>query len=291
VDPGNPLRAATPFGPHSVVELPGYRPPWWTYLLREPTGRERSWHVDGDSAGGVPVRLWSPSGSANQEPLPLLLVHDGFEFADLAGLLRYSAAMIQDGQLPRHRVALLRPVDRNRQYAGSSEYSRTLVGPVLDSIRRRVAVCGPLVMLGAGLGASAALLAAYRHPGVIAGILAMSGSFSGVPHDTRDDEEPFRRVAEALRPALSAPQGSAAPGTPGHLRIAMTCGVAETNAAADAWAAWTLSRAGHHVTSAQLPDAYSYTAWRDALDPHLTGLLSELWGRAPVHGPVVTAGP
>ena len=27
----------------------------------------------------------------------------------------------------------------------------------------------------------------------------------------------------------------------------------------------------------ELPDMHNYTAWRDALDPHLTGLLQELW--------------
>jgi hypothetical protein len=28
----------------------------------------------------------------------------------------------------------------------------------------------------------------------------------------------------------------------------------------------------------ELPDVHNYVAWRDAFDPHLTGLLVEVWG-------------
>jgi hypothetical protein len=27
-----------------------------------------------------------------------------------------------------------------------------------------------------------------------------------------------------------------------------------------------------------VPDAHNYVAWRDAFDPHLTGLLDRIWG-------------
>jgi enterochelin esterase family protein len=32
------------------------------------------------------------------------------------------------------------------------------------------------------------------------------------------------------------------------------------------------------VTFAEFRDAHNFTAWRDALDPHLTGVLADLWG-------------
>ena len=34
-----------------------------------------------------------------------------------------------------------------------------------------------------------------------------------------------------------------------------------------------LRRAGHTVTHVEVPDLHNYTAWRDALDPHLTAVL------------------
>ena len=36
---------------------------------------------------------------------------------------------------------------------------------------------------------------------------------------------------------------------------------------------------GYRVELAELPDAHNYVAWRDAFDPHLTGLLAEVWVR------------
>ena len=38
-----------------------------------------------------------------------------------------------------------------------------------------------------------------------------------------------------------------------------------------------LHRQGYRAGLAELPDVHNYVAWRDAFDPHLTGLLSEVW--------------
>jgi enterochelin esterase family protein len=38
-----------------------------------------------------------------------------------------------------------------------------------------------------------------------------------------------------------------------------------------------LARAGHTVTHVEVPDLHNYTAWRDALDPHLTAVLRDCW--------------
>ena len=37
-------------------------------------------------------------------------------------------------------------------------------------------------------------------------------------------------------------------------------------------------RDGHQVTYAEVADLHNYTAWRDALDPHLTQVLRDVWG-------------
>ena len=34
---------------------------------------------------------------------------------------------------------------------------------------------------------------------------------------------------------------------------------------------------GYRVGFVELPDVHNYVAWRDAFDPHLTGLLAEVW--------------
>ena len=57
----------------------------------------------------------------------------------------------------------------------------------------------------------------------------------------------------------------------------MTCGQLEENAPNNASMAAALGRAGHDVTHVEVPDLHNYTAWRDALDPHLTAVLRDCW--------------
>jgi enterochelin esterase family protein len=61
------------------------------------------------------------------------------------------------------------------------------------------------------------------------------------------------------------------------MRIGMTCGLGEENLANNRLMAKALSRLGHDVALHEVPDAHTYTGWRDALDPHLVDLLAQAW--------------
>ena len=77
-DPGNPLRAPGAFGEKSVLLLPGYEPPAW---LEAPAvdGHIVDFSIRGRGLGAnVTGRIWSPD---TDEPLPLLVAHDGPEYA------------------------------------------------------------------------------------------------------------------------------------------------------------------------------------------------------------------
>jgi enterochelin esterase-like enzyme len=62
------------------------------------------------------------------------------------------------------------------------------------------------------------------------------------------------------------------------LRVDLVCGTVEENLANNRRMAAALDASGHGVTFAEFRDAHNFTAWRDALDPHLTALLADLWG-------------
>ena len=64
---------------------------------------------------------------------------------------------------------------------------------------------------------------------------------------------------------------------PGRTRVALTCGRGEENAANNRAMAARLATLGWPSTLAEFDDMHNYTAWRDALDPHLTGLLRQVW--------------
>src|SRR5215469_15009821 len=126
-DPSNPHQVAGAFGPKSVLEFPGYAAPAWLAASAD-AGSSTTFAVPVSSLDdAVAVRIWAPSGAPGDEPLPLLVVHDGPEYDSLASLTRYLGAGIAGGWLPRLRAALLSPGHRNDWYSASARYARALM--------------------------------------------------------------------------------------------------------------------------------------------------------------------
>jgi enterochelin esterase family protein len=277
-DPGNPKRAAGVFGQPSVLELPEYRAPGW--LAVEPGEWTRvRFAARGRGLRDVPVELCSPAGTEPADPLPLLVVHDGGEMDALAQLTHYATATVAAGSVPAYRIALLSPLDRDNWYSGSAAYGRTLATSVLPRLRYEVQVAGPVVGYGASLGALSLLATQLRHPGTFGGLGLASGSFF---HPTDDPQESgFRRywrivdrVTDVLQGALRVGGETGVP----WMRVGLVCGTVEENLANNRRMAAALDQSGHGVTFAEFRDAHNFTAWRDALDPHLTALLADVWG-------------
>jgi enterochelin esterase family protein len=266
LDPGNPLTAPGAFGEKSVLLLEGYQPPAW---LDQPRieAAERELTVPGRGLGaGVAVRLWSPAAK-DRDPLPLLVANDGPEYAELARLTDHSAAMIAGGALPPHRIALVAPGARDEWYSASPLYAGALVRGVLPAVAEEVAVRGRPVAVGASLGALAMLHAQHRHPDTFAGMFLQSGSFFTPEHDIQ--ERGFSRWARVT--AFVAEVLGGGTGT-GAAPAVLTCGTGEENIHNNREMAAAL---GEHLH--ELGDLHNFTAWRDALHPHLTGLLATLW--------------
>src|SRR4051812_18284570 len=151
-DPGNDLKTPGPFGDKSVVEFPGYEPPAWVADEDSDPGELREIALPRLE---VPAFLWSAVDTDPAEPLPLLIVHDGPEYAEYSSLLRLLDHLVAFGELPPLRAALLPPgPDRNERYSASARYARRLVDdwlPLLGPVEGRP------VLMGASLGALAAL--------------------------------------------------------------------------------------------------------------------------------------
>lgn len=270
-DPGNPRRAPGAFGDKSVVEFPGYTAPGW---LGAPvvSGEHIDLEIGAPLFGrDLAVRVWSPRPA--EVPLPLLIVHDGPEYDRLAGLTTYAAAMIAAERLPEFRMALLAPGERDEEYAANPRYAATLHQRVVPHLRQLFAVREPVAGVGASLGGLAMLHAQRALPGLFGGLFLQSASFLTVDLDPQEQHR-FSRfgqvsvyVADVLRtvPAETVPVG-------------MTCGLAEENLANNRQMAVTLAKQGYDVRFTETPDAHNYVSWRDALDPHLTDLLRDVWG-------------
>jgi enterochelin esterase-like enzyme len=265
-DPANPRQVPGAFGPKSVLEFPGYAPPGWLSAPADP-GRTRAFGLP-VLDGAITVRIWSPDGAGDSEPLPLLVVHDGPEYDALAGLTRYLAAGTAGGWLPQLRAALLSPGQRNDWYSANPRYARALTTRVLPALTDRLPST-VLVGMGTSLGALAMLHAHCRHPGAFGGLFLQSGSFFTAGTDSQERRfPPFRRIA-AFTARLHDGTGQAGPPVPAGL----TCGGIEENLACNELMTATLIARGYPARLREVADGHNYTAWRDALDPGLTSVL------------------
>jgi enterochelin esterase-like enzyme len=271
-DPGNPHRAPGAFGEKSVLVLPGYSAPRW--LAGDGVrGCTKELAVPGRGLGAkVRIRIWSPADADPAEPLPLLAAHDGPEYDRLAGLTRFAAVAIRAGGLPRHRVALLCPGERDEWYSASARYAGAMVGDILPGIRAAVAVSGAPVGMGASIGGLAMLHVQRRHPGSFGALFLQSGSFFTPRFDAHEARFPrYQRVVRFVRATLRQEAH------PDPVPVTLTCGSAEENVHNNRLMARALAAQGYRAALHEVPDMHNYTAWRDAFDPHLTGLLARAW--------------
>ena len=230
--------------------------------------------LDPDAAVAVTGQLHVPADSTPGEPLPLLVVHDGPEYADLAHLLRYVTTLARVEPDLRCRVLLLQPVDRDRSYSASPAYARALVTGLLPKVRDAVATDGCPVGVGASLGGLAMLHAALSYPSTFAGVFSQSGSFFRPRTDGM--ERGYRHYNRIVRfvDSIDADRGRLA-----DLQVTMTCGTGEENLANNRSLARRLTRLGVPVALIEHPDGHNYTGWRDCLDPGLRLLMRTAWGR------------
>lgn len=273
-DPANPLTIGAPFGEKSWLALPGYTAPAWTEAAPVQSAVV-SVPVTGTPVGDVDVHVWTPTDAAPGESLPLLLSHDGPEFATYARLTDWAGAMVAQGNLPRFRIALVKPGKRNEWYAASSQYATALTRHVLPAVVKAFASEPAPVLMGASLGALSALHAEWTHPGTFAGLFLQSGSF--FMRRTDPQESGFSHYGEVtgfVSTVLDSAEASSRP------LIGMTCGNQEENVHNNRVMAAHLMTLGLDVRYDEWPDMHNFTAWRDVLDPGLTTLLQRVWRRA-----------
>src|SRR5262245_46650880 len=172
VDHANPLRAPGPWGDKSVVEWPEYRPPAWLATDADAGPVEEIEIRCRRLVARVRVLLYATADPPAPDA-PLLVAHDGPEYAQFSALTRFLDAMSWEERIPPMRAALIHPVDRDETYSASALYSAALVRELLPEISRRVRH-GPRIGMGASLGALAMLHAHRRHPKAFDGLLLQS---------------------------------------------------------------------------------------------------------------------
>jgi enterochelin esterase-like enzyme len=272
-DPTNPCRVPGPFGERSEIRFPGYRPPAWVDGADEgetapaPIG-VRSLRLE------LEARVWSSPGARPGEPLPLLVAHDGPDYARFARLPAFLSREVGAGRLPPHRLALLPGPDRDEHLSASARYARALAREIVPALERFAPSPGRdgRVALGASLGALAALHVHRLHPGTFGALFLQSGSFFRPRLDRHESGFPrFGRIARFVGTVVRA-ERFAAP-----VPVIFTCGTVEENLANNRVVAAALHRQGYPVRLHEHPDAHNWISWRDTFDPHLGRFLATAW--------------
>ena len=273
-DPANPLRAPGPFGEKSVVELPTYDPPAWVGGEVSQQGTLRELRLGSRRLrGGVGGLLWSAADADPAEPLPLVIVHDGPEYAEYTGLLRLFDHLVDFGDVPDFRAALLAPPgDRNEAYSASARYGNALAAELLPALAEEAPLSHEPVLVGASLGALAALHAHWLNPGAFAGLLLQSGSFFRRRLDGHESGFPrFDRITRFVG-RVHGGRGYVA-----RVPTVITCGAAEENLENNRALVAALGRQDWELRFVENRDAHTWTGWRDVLHPHLADLLLAAW--------------
>lgn len=255
-----------PFGPKSVLVLERYRsPPWVTQWA--PQGTVEPLELASPSLGGPVIgQLWTAPGLAPLQPAPLLVVHDGPEYARFSSLLHFLEVAVAHEKAPPLRAALLAPRARDDDYAAAPGYTDALAHELVPALATR-APSTLRLGLGASLGALSLLHAHRRHPGLFDGLALQSGSFfqheldvheRGFPHFGRIDA--FVREVAATR-AVPLP-------------VMLSCGTGEENLANNRAMAQVLEAQRYSVSLVTARDGHTWTCWRDTLEASLGRLLS-----------------
>lgn len=226
----------------------------------------------------IPITIWSPDGDPANTARPLLVVHDGPEYEQRAGLIDKMAWWINEGSIGPHNVALLAPDDMSNQYrlahyGASDEYSHVLTERILPELRRRAPVDGPVVGMGASMGALAMLHSADAFDGLF---LQSASIHHG---DYGNEQEYWDMYAEQGRPEIyqqvkqfvEKARNNLTDGK--KLQISMTCGD-ESNYAGNSDLYYTLRSQGHTMIGGHVPGMqHNFESWGANLDPHLRDLL------------------
>jgi enterochelin esterase-like enzyme len=265
-DPANPLRARGPFGDKSVVEWPEYEPPHWLDSIADAGPIDEIEVRCRRLVARVRVVVYSTPEPPGADA-PLIVAHDGPEYAEYAALTRFLDAMSWEEQIPPLRAALIQPVDRDETYSASALYSAALVRELLPAIAKH-APHGRRIGMGASLGALAMLHAHVRHPRSFDALLLQSGSFFRQRHDKYESGFPrYRRITRFVGSVLRGVELSR------PIPIAITCGSAEENRANNEDLAAALIHQGYTSWISVVRDAHTWTCWRDSFHPHLPALI------------------
>jgi enterochelin esterase family protein len=263
-DPLNPIVTHNPFGTNSVCRGYGYRVPDFAEVHDgTPPGAFEDLFVASRLGGDRKVTLYLPNGFDRSKTYPLVFVHDGGDYLTFGSMALVLDNLIRWKVIPPLVAAFSWPGNRLHEYAAIEDHAGFVVEEALPRILGAYPISGTRLVMGASLGAVAALHTAWRHPGTFTGLLLQSGTFAQTPG--------WGSAQAILRPIASLLHRLEPSALP--RRVFLSCGIYERMIGENRFMAERLRRAGLEVKYSESRDGHTWEAWRDQLSTGLTWLL------------------
>jgi enterochelin esterase family protein len=220
----------------------------------------------------IPVYL--PARFRESRRYPLLVVHDGPDFARFADLKAVLDNLIERLEIPPLVAALTAATDRLREYAGDPRHGDFVVHELLPALQARYPLYedpAHRVLMGASFGAVASLATAWRHPGVFDKLLLLSGSFAFSDiggHSRGPVFDPVVAFMNRFRRRAGRPARE----------LYVACGIYESLIYENRSLVPLLQHNGMRVRYREVHDGHNWENWRDRLQDALSWLLpGPLW--------------
>ena len=269
-DPLNSNRARDPFGANSVAHGAGYRVPEWTTRDPEaPPGTVDEIQFDSPTFGRRPLGVYLPARFRRTRRYPLLVVHDGHDYAKFAQLAAILDNLMYRLEIPSFIAVLTSSPDRLVEYANDERHAIYLT----DQLVPHLEITLPLdprpqarALMGASFGAVAALSTAWRRPGFYGCLLLQSGSFAFADIGDKNHRGPvFDPVVRFVNQFRARPVAVSE-------RVFISCGTYESLIYENRSIVPMLESTGMDIRYVEARDGHNWENWRDRLREALAWL-------------------
>lgn len=261
-DPLNPHRARDPFGANSVLQGEGYDHPEWS--RPDPKSRPGvlepfSMHSEafGHTRKG---HLYLPARFRRTRQYPLLVVHDGSDYLNYAGMKTVLDNLIERCEIPALVACFMDSPDRLKEYADDERHARFLTEELSPHLESRLPLFGTprgRCLMGASFGGVAALSTAVRYPGYWGRLLLQSGSFAFTDIGHHNRRGPlFNPVVKFMNAFRDQPASVSE-------RVFVSCGVYESLIYENRSLVPLLDETGMQVRFVEARDGHNWENWRD----------------------------
>ena len=183
LDPRNPRTAPGGFGPHSEVVMPDYRAPReLTDEARIELGSvEEHWLMSRSMRDRRTFWVCLPPNFNPHRRYPVAYFNDGDGYLNYCDLPYIASYLIYHGQVNPFIAVLIKPNDREKEYARNNHYVRFLVNelvPWVDLNYPTVPEAYSRAIIGASYGGLIAAHTARRRPNIFGLVGSQSGFYS-----------------------------------------------------------------------------------------------------------------